>query len=131
MITATNLVVRAGLGNSLPATVTVAEGDWLVVIGGAGSGKTGLALAVCGVSNQPVVSGTIDFGGGDRPDAGYVPTRPDLAFSGIADSVVDEVALFVPMNRDHRSAAIRASVARSEQSGKFYSQPFTVACSRS
>lgn len=70
------------------------SGDWLSVQGGVATGKTALGLALSGISSEGLSGGQITR----RPDTiwnkSYVPTRPDLMFSGLVETVEKEIGLF-------------------------------------
>lgn len=82
MITVTNLTLRAGDFTLHDVNLAVAQGEYAVLMGRTGCGKTTLLEAICGL--KPVTKGTIQLDGKDvthtKPaerGIGYVPQ--DLA----------------------------------------------------
>lgn len=82
MIEIENITVRSGAFVLTNIATTIAEGEYAVLMGGTGQGKTTLLEAVCGL--RPITSGRIRLGGEDvthwKPadrNIGYVPQ--DLA----------------------------------------------------
>lgn len=82
MIEIENVTVRSGAFVLTNIATTIAEGEYVVLMGGTGQGKTTILEAICGL--RPVVSGRIRLGGEDvtlwKPadrNIGYVPQ--DLA----------------------------------------------------
>lgn len=104
---ASELVVDTVFGPTEPHSITLATGDWLTLRGGAGSGKSAVGLALCGVDPERVRSGVVSFPGGVLPHSAYIPTRPDLMFSGLSNSVIGEVGMFVPPGFDRLGEAAR------------------------
>src|SRR5438876_700550 len=78
MIVLDNLSIRAGTFTLEGLSLTLAAGEYAVLMGATGSGKTTLLETICGL--KPVVSGSIHLHGLDathlKPaerDVGYVP----------------------------------------------------------
>lgn len=98
MIEIENLTVRSGVFVLTNIAAAIAEGEYAVLMGGTGQGKTTILEAICGL--RPIVSGRIRLDGADvtrwKPadrSIGYVP---------------QDLALFPTMTvREHLEFALR------------------------
>jgi ABC-type sugar transport system ATPase subunit len=109
MIEIENVSVRSGAFVLTNIAATIAEGEYAVLMGGTGQGKTTILEAVCGL--RPIVSGRIRLDGEDvtrwKPadrNIGYVP---------------QDLALFPTMTvREHLEFALRLRGASRELLGQ-------------
>lgn len=94
-------------GWTVPLSVPIIHpGRLITIVGKGASGKTAFSKAVAGIADQHNTRGEIVAAGPERSRIAFVPNIPYLLFSGITNSLRDELRIIGPDTRFVRPSDI-------------------------
>jgi energy-coupling factor transport system ATP-binding protein len=135
MLSVSQLYIQGFMGNVGPVSFYLNPGDWVLVNGGVGTGKTLMLLALGGLIKSSKIEGEIDWCGepvityrnsANPQFVSYIPSRPDFLFSGITTCLWDEMHLFVDPDNQNTQEKISNIIAEFDLQSLLNRDPFSL-----